>query len=70
MLPEDVHEEAPYSGRDAEEGADAEQTLAGLQHVDEHPNTRTASSLLGEFLLEELLKIRSSLASQPPKKRR
>lgn len=39
VLPEDVHEEAPDSGRHAEEGADPQQTLAGLQHVDEPPQT-------------------------------
>lgn len=42
MLPEDIHDEAPYSGRNTEESADAEETLPGLQHVDEHAQTPTA----------------------------
>lgn len=39
MLSEDVHNEAPYSRRYAEKRADPQQTLPGLQHVDEHAKT-------------------------------
>lgn len=34
MLPEDVHEKTPYSGRYAEKSADTKKPLASLQHVD------------------------------------
>lgn len=40
MLPEQVKDEAPYSGRQTEESADPEQPLSGLQHVGSHANAR------------------------------
>lgn len=43
VLPENVQEEAPYSGRYTQESADAKQTLAGLQHVGDHPRTHTGT---------------------------
>lgn len=62
MLPEDVHNKTPYSGRHAKKSADTKQPLASLQHVDTPRQTPGRKKLtMGNFSCTLFTRLEPSL---------